>query len=241
MRLNRYLAACGLGSRRGCEDLVESGRVCVNGAPAHFGVLVGAGDRVTVDGVEIHPQTSSVWMLHKPAGIVSTARDTHGRPTVLDLARQHGVVVRLFPVGRLDRDSTGLLLLTDDGDLAYRMTHPSWGVEKEYEAEIGRSLSAEELARLQQGIELEDGPTAPCTARSERRGDAIVLSLVLHEGRKRQIRRMLRALDVPLAHLHRVRVGPLRLGTLPPGALRALTPAEIAALRAALALPKDAS
>lgn len=237
MRVNRYLAACGLGSRRRCEELIASGRVCVNGAPAHFGVQVGAGDRVTVDGVEAQRQTGGVWMLHKPAGTLCTASDPQGRTTVVGVARRQGILARLFPVGRLDRETTGLLLLTDDGDLAFKLTHPSWGIDKEYEARLGRPLSEAELQRLQQGIELDDGPSAPCVASQETQGDDILLRLVLHEGRKRQIRRMLQALGVPLLHLHRVRIGPLRLGDLEPGLLRALRADELSALQSALGAP----
>lgn len=240
MRLNRYLAACGLGSRRSCEDLIRLGRVRINGETARLGAPVVAGDCVTVDGKEVSlQQRGGVWMLHKPAGVVCTARDPQGRPTVLTLARRQGIGQRLFPVGRLDRDTTGLLLLTDDGELAFRLTHPSWGIEKEYEARIGRLLRQEELQQLQQGIDLEDGPTLPCRASQERQGEEILLRLVLQEGRKRQIRRMLQSLGVPLQHLHRGRLGPLRLGDLPLGQLRLLTPEEVATLRRSLMAGKS--
>ena len=237
MRLNRYLAACGLGSRRGCDALIESGRVRVNGEPGQFGTQIGPADRVTVDGAEVRPHSGGVWMLHKPAGVVSTARDPQGRPTVLDFVKQHGITARLFPVGRLDRDTTGLLLLTDDGDLAFKLTHPSWGMEKEYEAEVGRALTPAELESLQSGVDLDDGRTAPCQVQLETSASGIVLRLVLHEGRKRQIRRMLQALAVPLLHLHRVRVGPLHLAALSPGSLRSLDAAERAALQTARVAP----
>lgn len=240
MRLNRYLAACGLGSRRGCEELIAAGRVQINGTPAHFGTRVRAGDRVCVDGTDVRPQEGGgVWMLHKPAGTVSTSHDPEGRRTVLDLVRDQGLTLRLFPVGRLDQDTTGLLLLTDDGALAHQLTHPSQGIDKEYEARVGRALAPAELARLRGGMELEDGPSLPCGATQESRGGETLLRLVLHEGRKRQIRRMLQALEVPLLHLHRVRVGPQRLGALLPGALRALTSAEVEALRAAASRSGD--
>ena len=234
MRLNRYLAACGLGSRRSCDALIESGRVRVNDEPGHFGRQIGPADRVTVDGAEVQRRSGGVWMLHKPAGVLCTARDPEGRPTVLALVRQHGIEARLFPVGRLDQDTTGLLLLTDDGDLGFKLTHPSFGMEKEYEAQVGRALSPAELERLQTGVDLDDGRTAPCQVALETSPSGILLRLVLHEGRKRQIRRMLRALDVPLVRLHRVRIGPLRLAALPPGSLRSLEAVERAALQAAL-------
>jgi 23S rRNA pseudouridine2605 synthase len=234
MRLNRYLAACGLGSRRGSEELIAAGRVRVNGAPGALGTRVAPGDRVTLDGRVIAPQTTgTVWMLHKPAGVLSTARDREGRPTVLDLVRAAGIATRVFPVGRLDQDTTGLLLLTDDGDLAFRLTHPSHGVEKEYAARIASPLAETALARLQSGVLLEDGPTAPCRASQTLDARGAVVRLVLHEGRKRQVRRMLTALDAPVLELHRLRVGPLELGDLAVGALRALDAAESAALRAA--------
>lgn len=236
MRLNRYLAACGLGSRRGCEDLIRSGRVLVNDAPARMGQPIAPSDQVTVDGQRVTPQQGGgVWMLHKPAGVVCTAQDPQGRPTVVALVRQHGISLRLFPVGRLDLDTTGLLLLTDDGELSFQLTHPSWGIEKEYEALVARPLRPDELQQLRQGLELDDGRSMPCRAEQTRQGDGFLLRLVLQEGRKRQIRRMLQTLEVPLHHLHRVRVGPLRLGDLPVGQLRALTRTEIEALRSSIA------
>lgn len=237
MRLNQYLAACGLGSRRRCEALIAAGRVLVNGEPAHFGLRIGPGDRVELDGRPIEPEApGGVWLLHKPAGVLSTARDERGRETVLDLARRHGIRVRVFPVGRLDLDTTGLLLLSSDGELAFRLTHPSWGVEKEYEAGVEAVLPEAVLERLRAGIELEDGCTAPCAVQQEMHAGGARLRLVLHEGRKRQVRRMLAAVGAPVRHLHRVRVGPVRLGDLPPSGLRPATAAEEAALRAAVGL-----
>jgi len=234
MRLNRYLAACGLGSRRRCEELITSGRVHLNGEPAAFADRVGPADRVTVDDREVRPEeTGAIWMLHKPSGVVCTADDPEGRPTVLDLVKRHGITLRVFPVGRLDRDTTGLLLVTNDGNLAFRLTHPAWGVEKEYEARVATPLDAPALERLRRGVPLADGPTSPCTATQEMDGAQVRVRLVLHEGRKRQVRRMLEALGHPVLHLHRVRVGPLRLGDLPPGELRLLGAEEKAALAAA--------
>jgi 23S rRNA pseudouridine2605 synthase len=236
MRLNRYLAACGLGSRRKCEELVLAGRVRVNGAPAALGMRVGPGDAVLLDGSRVTPETAGgVWLLHKPAGYVCTASDERGRPTVLDLAREKGLRGRLFPVGRLDLDTTGLLLLTNDGELAFRLTHPSHGVEKEYEARIAGPLPADSVARLRAGIELDDGPTSPCRVDQESCAPGALVRLVLHEGRKRQVRRMLAAVGAAVAGLRRVRVGPIQLGDLQPGALRAATDEELAALHAATA------
>jgi 23S rRNA pseudouridine2605 synthase len=234
MRLNRYLAACGLASRRRSEALIAAGRVRVNGQPGELGTRIEPGDRVTLDGRVLVPQvTGTVWMLHKPAGVLSTARDRDGRPTVLELARAAGITAPVFPVGRLDQDTTGLLFLTDDGDLAFRLTHPSHGVEKEYAARIARPLAATALARLETGLVLEDGPTSPCRATQTIDADGAIVRLVLHEGRKRQVRRMLAALEAPVLQLKRLRVGPIELGDLAYGALRALDPAEAAALRSA--------
>ncbi len=232
MRLNQYLAACGLGSRRDCEALIAAGRVHVNGAPGHFGMRVGTSDTVALDGRTLAMEaTGSVWLMHKPARVLSAARDAEGRTTVLDVARRAGITTRVFSVGRLDYETTGLLLLTDDGDLAFALTHPSKGVEKEYEARIAAPLAARALERLAAGIELEDGPTAPCDAAQEIAAGQVTVRLVLHEGRKRQVRRMLTAVGAPVLALHRVRVGPVRLGDLAPGAVRRATPAEDTALR----------
>jgi len=240
MRVNRWLASCGLGSRRKCEELVVGGRVLVNGAPAALGTRIGPGDVVLVDGRPVAPSApQGVWILHKPAGYVCTADDERGRPTVLDLARQLGRRERLFPVGRLDLDTTGLLLLTTDGALAFGLTHPSHGVEKEYEAIIGQPLAAEALDRLRDGVEIEDGRTAPCRVEQEPCEGGARVRLVLHEGRKRQVRRMLAAVGSPVRSLHRVRVGPLELGDLPRGTLREATADEVAALRAAAGLDDD--
>jgi 23S rRNA pseudouridine2605 synthase len=234
MRLNQYLAACGLGSRRRCEELIIAGRVAVNAAPGQLGTRVQDGDAVTLDGRRVERESSAgVWLLHKPAAMLCTASDEFGRRTVFDLARAAGLEMRLFAVGRLDMDTTGLLLLTNDGALGYRLTHPSQGVEKEYEATIATRLSETALEHLRGGVELEDGPTAPCAVTQEARaGGGALVRLVLHEGRKRQVRRMLQAVGAPVQALHRVRIGSLRLGDLGLGQLRPATPAEIAALQA---------
>jgi pseudouridine synthase len=179
-----------------------------------------------------------VWLLHKPAGVLCTASDELGRRTVFDLARGSGLTMRLFAVGRLDMDTTGLLLLTNDGALGYRLTHPSQGVEKEYEATIGARLPESDLERLRHGLVLEDGPTAPCAVTQEIAPQGGVrVRLVLHEGRKRQVRRMLAAVGAPVVDLHRVRIGSLCLGDLPVGEMRPATPPEIEALQAACGPP----
>ena len=227
MRLNQYLAACGLGSRRHCETLIVAGRVRVNGEPVHFGVRVQPGDRVLVDDREVRSEPrGAVWVLHKPGGVLTTASDPRGRPTVLDLARERGILGRVFPVGRLDLDTTGLLLLTNDGDLAHRLSHPSGGIEKEYEASVETPLSAADLRQMREGLDLEDGRTAPCEVVQEQRDAEVIVRLVLHEGRKRQVKRMLAAVGHPVLRLHRVRVGPLVLGDLPEGEIRPLGEAE---------------
>ncbi len=228
MRLSRYLAHGGVSSRRAAEELIRAGRVTVAGAvvvdPAHD---VDAGSGVAFDGRPVAPVAQTVvYALHKPRGVLSTARDTHGRPTVVDLVGAPG---RVYPVGRLDADSTGLILLTDDGELADRLTHPRYGVGKTYVATVGRPPVGErELRALREGVRLDDGRTAPARVR---RLAPDRLELVLREGRKRQVRRMCEAVGHPVVALERVAFGPLRLGGLAPGAWRRLTPAEVERLR----------
>jgi 23S rRNA pseudouridine2605 synthase len=232
MRLAKHLAHAGVASRRAAERLIADGRVEVDGAvvtdPARD---VAGSERITVDGERVGgtPAVRVVYALHKPAGVVSTASDTHGRPTVVDLVRAPGDR-RLYPVGRLDTDTTGLILLTDDGDLAHRLTHPSFEVPKTYRVTARAFVPDGALRRLAQGVRLEDGPTAP--AKAERRGPR-EFDLTLHEGRKRQVRRMCEEVGHPVKRLRRIRFGPLELGRLPEGHSRRLLPAEIEALRAA--------
>ena len=226
MRLNAYLARAGVASRRGAEELIRAGRVRVNGAPAGLATFVEAGDRVELDGRELAPQPLAYVLLHKPAGIVTTARDPHGRPTVVGLV---GHELRLVPVGRLDADTTGALLLTNDGPLAHRLMHPRYEVEKVYEAEVEGEPDEEALRRLAGGVELDDGPTAP--ARVRRLGPAR-LELTLHEGRKHQVKRMCAAVGHPVARLHRSVYAGLDLDGLGPGAWRELRRAEVERLRA---------
>ncbi len=223
VRLQKVLAATGWGSRRVCEELIAEGRVTVNGAVALLGRRVDADvDRVEVDGAPIGVRPGLVYyLLNKPAGVVTTAKDTHGRPTVVELVPSEP---RVFSVGRLDAETEGLLLLTNDGDLANRIAHPSHGVEKEYLAEVsGGALSAGHLRQLRQGIELEDGITAPARVSQPNAG---LLRLTIHEGRNRQVRRMCDAVGHPVTRLVRTRIGPLFDRSLVPGDWRELTAAE---------------
>jgi 23S rRNA pseudouridine2605 synthase len=234
-RLQKVLAQRGYGSRRVCEELIADGRVRVNGQVARLGwrVLVDH-DQVEVDGHPVSVRPGLVhYLLNKPAGVVTTAKDTHGRPTVVDLVPAEP---RVFPVGRLDADTEGLLLLTNDGELAHRLTHPGFGVEKEYLAQVARPLSAGTLRRLREGVELEDGRTAPAEASQPTPG---LVRITIHEGRNRQVRRMLDAVGHPVERLVRVRIGPIADRRLPPGQWRPLTPAERRALEASGASRTD--
>ncbi len=225
MRLNAYLARAGLASRRGADELILAGRVRVNGEPGQLNTFVGDADRVELDGREVAPQRLAYVLLHKPAGTVTTARDPHGRPTVVELVPGEP---RVVPVGRLDVDTTGVLLLTNDGPLAHRLAHPRYGVEKTYVADVEGDPDETALRRLRDGVELEDGRTAP--ARARRLGPGRV-ELVLHEGRKHQVKRMCEAVGHPVVRLHRSHYAGIGLDGLAPGRWRQLTAAEVAALR----------
>jgi 23S rRNA pseudouridine2605 synthase len=229
VRLNAYVARAGVASRRGSEELIRAGRVRVNGEVAGLATFVEAGDRVELDGVEIAPEPLAHILLHKPAGVVTTARDPHGRPTVVGLV---GHPRRVVPVGRLDVNTTGALVLTNDGPLAHRLAHPRYEVDKVYEAEVAGEPDDEALRRLAEGVELEDGPTAPAQVR--RLGPSR-LELTLHEGRKHQVKRMCEAVGYPVRRLHRREYAGLTLERLAPGEWRDLTDAEVGALRAATA------
>jgi len=233
VRLAKHLAHAGVASRRASEQLIFGGRVTVDGEtvtdPARD---VTGSERIEVDGERIGgtPIVRVVYALYKPHGVVSTASDTHGRPTVVDLVRTPGDR-RLYPVGRLDADSTGLILLTDDGDLAHKLTHPSFGVPKTYRVTVGGPpLRDGVIKRLRDGVELEDGRTAPAEAR---RISGRELELTIHEGRKRQVRRMCDVVGQPVRELRRIGFGPLALGNLKEGQSRRLTPSEIDVLRGA--------
>ena len=225
MRLNAYLARGGVASRRGAEDLIRAGRVRVNGEAAGLATFVEPRDTVEVDGSPIEPEPLTYVLLHKPAGVVTTARDPQGRATVVGLV---GHERRIVPVGRLDADTTGALLLTNDGPLAHRLMHPRYEVDKVYEAEVEGEPSDEALAQLAEGVELDDGPTAPARVRSL--GPSLV-ELTIHEGRKHQVKRMLQAVGHPVRRLHRSRYAWLTLDGLAPGELRELTPDEVKRLR----------
>jgi 23S rRNA pseudouridine2605 synthase len=229
VRLAKYLAHAGVASRRSAESVIADGRVSVDGEivtdPARD---VGESSRVELDGRELAGAEPRVlYAVHKPVGVLSTARDTHGRPTVVGLVPSHGL--RLYPVGRLDADSSGLILLTNDGELANRLTHPRYEVAKAYRARLaGPPITDTALAALRAGVQLEDGPTA--RARVRRVGPHEI-ELTIHEGRNRQVRRMCEAVGHRVLELRRVGFGPLRLGDLPPGGHRRLTQAEAESLR----------
>ena len=232
-RLQKVLARAGLGSRRACESLIAAGRVTVDGEVATLGRRVDvATAAVEVDGVPVPVAPELVaYLLNKPAGVVTTLSDPQGRRTVATLVPARP---RVFPVGRLDYDSEGLLVLTNDGRLAQLLTHPSHGVPKAYLVEVEGVPSAGALRRLREGVELDDGPTAPARiAVTDRRGDSAAIEIVLHEGRNRQVRRMCEAIGHPVTRLVRTRIGPLHDARLAPGKWRVLEPAEIRALYAA--------
>jgi 23S rRNA pseudouridine2605 synthase len=224
MRLAKYLASAGVASRRAAEELVRAGRVAIGGVvvtdPARD---VGESDEVAFDGQTVAGErTRVVYVLNKPAGVVSTARDPQGRPTVVSFVPGQ---LRLYPVGRLDIDTTGLILLTNDGELAHRLTHPRFEVEKTYRAVLsGPPVQERELKALRAGVELEDGPSAPARVR---RVAADTIELTIHEGRKRQIKRMCEQVGHPIKRLERIRFGPLALGDLRPGSYRRLTAVEV--------------
>jgi 23S rRNA pseudouridine2605 synthase len=227
MRLAKHLAHAGIASRRASEALVADGRVTVDGAvitdPARD---VTGEEAIAVDGELVRgPGARVVYALHKPAGVLSTAADTHGRPTVVDLVPTGQ---RLYPVGRLDADSTGLILLTNDGDLAHALTHPRFEVPRTYRARVDGRPSERALRALREGVTLDDGRTAPAQVRLV---GAHELELTIHEGRKRQVRRMCEAVGHRVVELRRVAFGPLRLGDLTSGRHRRLTAAEVQRLR----------
>jgi 23S rRNA pseudouridine2605 synthase len=236
-RLHKFLSRAGVASRRRCEQMIAAGRVRVNGETVSLpGSKVDPEhDRIEVDGQPVTlPKRHAYWLLNKPVGYVSTVHDPQGRPTVVDLVQKDR---RLYPVGRLDLDSEGLLLLTDDGELTQRLTHPSYEHEKEYEVLVEGHPTHKALQRLRAGVELEDGVTCAADV-AIMRTDAggMWLRFVIHEGRKRQLRRMCDTVGYPARRVIRVRMGPLTLGGLPPGKYRPLTAQERTQLRRAVGL-----
>jgi pseudouridine synthase len=225
MRLNAYLARAGVASRRAADELIKAGRVRVNGRPGELGTFVGAADAVEVDGRPVAKQVLAYRLLHKPAGTVTTARDPHGRPTVVGLVPSRP---RVVPVGRLDADTTGALLLTNDGPLAHRLAHPRYEVDKVYVVEVEGDPGRDALRRLAEGVDLDDGRTAPARAGRLATGR---LELTIHEGRKHQVKRMCEAVGHPVRRLHRSRYAGLDARGLEPGEWRDLTGDEVKRLR----------
>src|SRR5262245_37677053 len=241
MRINKFLAGCGLGSRRKVEEIILAGRVTVNGSRVTdlSTFIEPERDRVTVDGrVARLPEGHTYYLLHKPEGIMTTARDPEGRSTVLELVPRRP---RVFPVGRLDRETSGALLLTDDGNLAHRILHPRYSVEKEYIAVVEGTITDDAVGALREGVLLdgERRPTAPATIEVvDRKSKRSRVRLIVHEGRNRLVRRMLEAVGYPVLQLRRERIGPVRLGNLDAGLFRPLTAEEVAALRRETARPR---
>jgi 23S rRNA pseudouridine2605 synthase len=226
VRLNAYLARAGVASRRRADELIKAGRVTVNGEPGRLNTFVSRGDAVALDGEPVAAQRLAYVLLHKPGGTVTTARDPQGRPTVVDVV---DLPERVVPVGRLDADTTGALLLTNDGPLAHRLAHPRYGVEKVYEVEVEGEPGPDALRQLEKGVDLDDGRTAPARARLI---GPSVIELALHEGRNRQVKRMCTAVGHPVRRLHRSRYAGLTLEALDPGRWRELEREETERLRA---------
>jgi 23S rRNA pseudouridine2605 synthase len=235
-RVQKLLAAAGVGSRRACEELIAAGRVAVDGTVISLGAKADPLRQViTLDGERIHTNPSLVYLLlNKPAGVVTTVTDPQGRPTVMDLVPANP---RVYPVGRLDRDTEGLLLLTNDGELANRLAHPRYEIEKTYVAQIRGPLKRHAVRALLEGVELEDGIARARSVRELGKAqDHPLMELLLAEGRKREVRRMLAAVNIPLERLARVRIGPLPLGDIAPGKFRPLNGAEVRALLKAVGM-----
>jgi 23S rRNA pseudouridine2605 synthase len=234
-RLQKVLARLGFGSRRVCEDLIAEGRVTVNGEVAVLGRRVDVdGDDVAVDGAPVGIRPGLVhYLLNKPTGVITTADDPQGRPTVVEIVPSEP---RVFPVGRLDADTEGLLLMTNDGDMTHRLTHPSFGVEKEYLASVEGTPSRGAIRQLREGVELEDGPTAKARVTAV---DDSLLRITIHEGRNRQVRRMCEAVGHPVTRLVRTRIGPIVDRRLKPGEWRALSRDEVRSLEIAVGGQSD--
>lgn len=231
IRLQKYIADCGVASRRKAEELIKQGRVKVNGTVVNeMGIKVCDKDLVEVDGKVIKPENKKVYiLLNKPSGYVTTAKDQFGRPTVLDLLK--GVRERVFPVGRLDYETTGLLILTNDGDFTYKITHPKHEIEKTYLATIKGIPTSEEISRFERGLKIEDYITAPAKLRIITKNEGTcVIEVTIHEGRNRQVRKMCEAIGHPVLSLKRISLGKLTLGNLAEGDWRELTPREVKSL-----------
>lgn len=229
IRLQKYLADCGLASRRKCEEIIQSGRVTVNGKTvAQLGVKVDENkDIIAVDGKQVKPvRTNIYYILNKPEKVMSTAHDPEGRPTVVSLIKSD---IRLYPVGRLDYNTGGLILLTNDGELAYRLTHPKYEIEKEYIVVIKGNIDRLEILTLQNGVEIDGQRTAPCKVKvMGKTENTTTLSIIIHEGRNRQVRKMMEAVGKQVLKLTRIRMGELTLGNLKPGQYRRLSDREMA-------------
>lgn len=232
MRLQKYLAACGVASRRASEKLIAEGRVSVDGTViTEMGTQVEEGQRVCVDGKPVQPEAQKHYLMyHKPAGEVTTAHDPEGRATVLDRFKDYPV--RLYPVGRLDYDSEGLLLLTNDGDLTERMLHPSREVDKVYLARVSNVVTPQEARRLERGVMVDGRMTSHAKAKILSQQNLFTDMLItIHEGRNRQVRKMVEQIGHQVVMLRRIRFGPLKLGDLPRGMWRPLTDEELNQLR----------
>jgi 23S rRNA pseudouridine2605 synthase len=227
MRLNAWLARAGVASRRKADELIKAGRVTVNGEPGQLNTFVQRTDDVRLDGEPLAKQDLAYVLLHKPRGVVTTASDPQGRRTVVDLVE---LPSRVVPVGRLDAETTGALLLTNDGELAHRLAHPRYEIDKVYEVETWQQPTDAQLEELRRGVTLDDGPTAPADVR---RTHGARIELTIHEGRNRQVRRMIEAIGHRVKKLHRSRYADLTLEGLEPGAWRLLEPSEVERLRAA--------
>lgn len=221
MRLNAYLARAGVASRRGADQLIKAGRVTVNGQVGQLNDVVSDQDLIKLDGEKISPQHFRYILLNKPAGVITTLRDPQGRRTVADLIR---ISERVVPVGRLDADTTGALLLTNDGDLAHRLMHPSFMIDKVYQVAVDGTATDEILNKLSNGVMIEGKLTAPATSKRLKDGR---IELTIHEGRKHQVKNMLAAVGLSVKQLHRSHYGPLELKGLNPGAWRELSQAEL--------------
>ena len=235
MRLNAWLARAGVASRRKADELIKAGRVTVNGEVGQLNTFVQRTDDVRLDGRQLAKQELAYVLLHKPRGVVTTARDPQGRPTVVELV---DLPLRVVPVGRLDADTSGALLLMNDGELAYRLAHPRYEIDKVYEVETAEQVTEPQLDELRRGVELDDGRTAPAKVR---RTGATRIELTIHEGRNRQVRRMLEAVGHPVRRLRRSRYAGLSTGRLGRGEWRDLTRAEVAGLRRLVGLEGGAA